>query len=200
MPIDERHRDAIATAVAAYDRAADGPLPRNATRLLAVMFSAKDVCHQSLEALAAEGFNRKGCPRRYGVWRRRDCCLGSEVRPAFPIPTASICRRWRAMRIASREKVFGASSAVPLDRNAKARIAAYARAWSARNRLPGQATQGSDHQGLPGRPGRLAVGLPQQPLRYLLPRLRGDRCKGRVCALNRGRSIEGASAASRCVS
>jgi hypothetical protein len=37
-----------------------------------------------------------------------------------------------------REKVFGPGHAVPLDRNAKARIAAYARAWSARNRLPGQ--------------------------------------------------------------
>jgi hypothetical protein len=38
----------------------------------------------------------------------------------------------------SREKVFGPGRAVPLDRNAKARIAAYARAWSARNRLPRQ--------------------------------------------------------------
>ncbi len=28
-----------------------------------------------------------------------------------------------------REKVFGPGSAVPLDRNAKVRIAAYARAW-----------------------------------------------------------------------
>ena len=37
-----------------------------------------------------------------------------------------------------REKVFGPGHAVPLDRNAKARIAAYARAWSARNRQPGQ--------------------------------------------------------------
>ena len=37
-----------------------------------------------------------------------------------------------------REKVFGPGRAVPLDRNAKARIAAYARAWSARNRQPGQ--------------------------------------------------------------
>jgi hypothetical protein len=37
-----------------------------------------------------------------------------------------------------REKVFGPGRAVPLDRNAKARIAAYARAWSARNRSPGQ--------------------------------------------------------------
>jgi len=33
-----------------------------------------------------------------------------------------------------RQKVFGPGSAVPLDRNAKCRVAAYARAWSARNR------------------------------------------------------------------
>jgi hypothetical protein len=37
-----------------------------------------------------------------------------------------------------REKVFGPGWAVPLDRNAKARIAAYARVWSARNCRPGQ--------------------------------------------------------------
>jgi hypothetical protein len=42
------------------------------------------------------------------------------------------------MRSRRREKVFGPGRAVPLDRNAKARVAAYARAWSARNRLPGQ--------------------------------------------------------------
>jgi hypothetical protein len=36
------------------------------------------------------------------------------------------------------EKVFGAGCAVPLDRSAKARIMAYARAWTARNRQPGQ--------------------------------------------------------------
>src|SRR5690242_3773541 len=42
------------------------------------------------------------------------------------------------MRGASRQKVFGPGHAVPLDRNAKCRIAAYARAWSARNRRPGQ--------------------------------------------------------------
>jgi hypothetical protein len=35
---------------------------------------------------------------------------------------------------ARREKVFGPGTAVPLDRNAKIRIAAYARAWSARHR------------------------------------------------------------------
>jgi len=37
-----------------------------------------------------------------------------------------------------REKVFGPGRAVPLDRNAKARIMAYARAWTARHRRPGQ--------------------------------------------------------------
>jgi hypothetical protein len=37
-----------------------------------------------------------------------------------------------------REKVFGPGCAVPLDRNAKCRIQAYARAWTARNRQPGQ--------------------------------------------------------------
>jgi hypothetical protein len=38
-----------------------------------------------------------------------------------------------------REKVFGPGRAVPLDRNAKCRIAAYARAWSVRNRRSGRA-------------------------------------------------------------
>ena len=37
-----------------------------------------------------------------------------------------------------REKVFGPGRAVPLDRNAKARLMAYAQAWSARHRQPGQ--------------------------------------------------------------
>jgi hypothetical protein len=37
-----------------------------------------------------------------------------------------------------REKVFGPGRAVPLDRNAKCRIAAYARAWDRQHRQPGQ--------------------------------------------------------------
>jgi hypothetical protein len=44
--------------------------------------------------------------------------------------------------ITRRETVFGAGRAVPLDRNAKARIAAYARSWSARYRQPGQTHRG----------------------------------------------------------
>ena len=42
------------------------------------------------------------------------------------------------MRSRGRVKVFGPGSAVPLDRNAKARIVAYARAWDRRHRQPGQ--------------------------------------------------------------
>jgi hypothetical protein len=41
-------------------------------------------------------------------------------------------------RLGRREKVFGAGRAVPLDRNAKARIMAYARAWGARHAQPRQ--------------------------------------------------------------
>jgi hypothetical protein len=37
-----------------------------------------------------------------------------------------------------REKLFGPGRAVPLDRNAKARVMAYAKAWGARHREPGQ--------------------------------------------------------------
>jgi hypothetical protein len=42
------------------------------------------------------------------------------------------------MRLARREKVFGPGRAVPLDRNAKCRIQAYARAWNRLHRQDGQ--------------------------------------------------------------
>ena len=62
MPIDLRRRDDIAAAVAAYDGAnPKARLPRNAARLLAVMFP-EDVCQRSLDAIAAEGFTESGCP------------------------------------------------------------------------------------------------------------------------------------------
>jgi hypothetical protein len=67
MPIDPRRRDAITATVAAYDRAADGPLPRNATQLLAAMFPSEDVCQRSLQDIADEGFGRKALP---GALRR----------------------------------------------------------------------------------------------------------------------------------
>ena len=63
MPIDQRRRDEIAAAVAAYDRAnPKARLPRSAARLLAVMFRSEDVCHRSLDAIAAEGFDRARLP------------------------------------------------------------------------------------------------------------------------------------------
>ena len=45
------------------------------------------------------------------------------------------------MRIARREKVFGPGRAVPLDKNAKCRIQAYAKAWSRLHR------EGRQHRG-----------------------------------------------------
>ena len=63
MPTDERLRDDIAAAVAAYDSANPStPLPHNAARLLAVMFPSEDVCQRSQEAIAAEGFSRDRLP------------------------------------------------------------------------------------------------------------------------------------------
>jgi hypothetical protein len=63
MPIDERRRDEIAAAVAAYDRAAAAPLPRRAARLLTVMFPEENVCRRSVRSLAAEGFEQAAAIR-----------------------------------------------------------------------------------------------------------------------------------------
>ena len=64
MPIDERRRDAIAAAVAAYDRAnPEARLPRTAAWLLAAMFPSEDVCQKSQDDIAAEGFSRDSMPR-----------------------------------------------------------------------------------------------------------------------------------------
>jgi hypothetical protein len=63
MPIDQRRRDDIAAAVVAYASAnPKARLPRNTVRLLAVMFPSEDVCHRSLDAIAAEGFGRQHLP------------------------------------------------------------------------------------------------------------------------------------------
>ena len=67
MPTDPRRQDVIALAVAAYDRAADGPLPLSAARLLTAMFPSADVCQRSLEDIAGEGFDIRKLP---GVLKR----------------------------------------------------------------------------------------------------------------------------------
>jgi hypothetical protein len=59
MPIDPRRRDAIAAAVAAYNRTnPDAPLPGGAARLLSAMFASEDVCRRNLSGLARGGFNQ----------------------------------------------------------------------------------------------------------------------------------------------
>ena len=135
-------RNAIAAAVEVHNRAhPTARLPRPAARLLAVMFANDDVCHQSLEALVAEGFTRNAVP---GVLRALVAGrlpveagrLSPDPEHLSPPPPGR-GRRMRA-RLGRREKVFGPGRAVPLDRNAKARIMAYARAWGARHRQPGQ--------------------------------------------------------------
>ena len=64
-PTDQLRRDAIAAAVAAYDHAnPQAPLPRNAARLLIVMFASGDMCQRSQEAIAAEAeYDRARLPR-----------------------------------------------------------------------------------------------------------------------------------------
>jgi hypothetical protein len=60
LPIDQRRRDEIAAAVAAYDSAnPEARLPRSTVPLLAAMFPIEDVCQRSLQDIAAEGFDRK---------------------------------------------------------------------------------------------------------------------------------------------
>ena len=60
MPINERRRDNIAAAVAAYESATPkARLPRNTARLLAVMFPLRGrMPNEGQEAIAAEGFSR----------------------------------------------------------------------------------------------------------------------------------------------
>ena len=61
------HRQEIEAAIAAHNAATadrELALPPAAGRLLAVMFPrGSNVCQRSLDALAAEGFDRRGVPR-----------------------------------------------------------------------------------------------------------------------------------------
>jgi hypothetical protein len=60
---DRPFRDDIAAAVGAYNQAnLLATLPRNATRLLTVMFPTGDVCRLSLDAIAVQGFSRRHLP------------------------------------------------------------------------------------------------------------------------------------------
>ena len=174
----------------------NAPLPRNAARLLAVMFPSEDVCQRSLEAIAAEGFSRNSLPATLRRLVEAGFLSRHRGSARCPTPIACTCRAGAAMRSRRREKVFGPGRAVPLDRNAKARIAAYARAWSARNRQPGQ------HKGPITRAflevlEALLWGFHNSRSGVLLPELRGDRRQGRVLPRHGLRGAEGAGVGRR---
>ena len=96
MPIDPRRRDDIVAAVAAYDSAnPSAPLPRNAARLLAVMFASEDVCQRSLEAHRGRRVRPKRFPRCCGAWSRLGSLSQERGLVACPTPTGCICRRCR---------------------------------------------------------------------------------------------------------
>jgi hypothetical protein len=95
MPIDERRRDDIAVAVAAYNSAnPDTPLPRNTARLLGVMFPYEDVCKRSQEALVAGGFSQNSLPAMlrglveagFLSRQRGSACIPDTYRLRLPVP------------------------------------------------------------------------------------------------------------------
>ena len=101
MPIDQRRRDDIATAVAAYDSAnpTSAAAAQSPQRLLAVMFPSEDVCQRSQEAIAAEGFDRDRLPAT--LRRLLEAGLPVAGEPGSgrcPTPTACTCRRRVAPR------------------------------------------------------------------------------------------------------
>ena len=97
MPIDRRRRDDIAAAVAAYDRAnPNAPLPRNAARLLAVMFATEDVCQRSQEAIAGGRVQpRQASCDVAAPGRGRVPVAAARVGRRCPTPTGCTCRRCR---------------------------------------------------------------------------------------------------------
>ena len=64
--------------------------------------------------------------------RGKPLIVHGSLRPEHRPPVGKTRMRQR------RQKVFGPGQAIPLDRNAKARVMAFARAYSARRRQPGQ--------------------------------------------------------------
>ena len=94
MPPAPRRRDDIVAAVAAYDRThPSAPLPRNAARLLVVMFPSEDVCQRSQKSLAAEGFGRDTAYFDVAAPRRGRIPFATPGGPECPTPIGCTCRR-----------------------------------------------------------------------------------------------------------
>ena len=154
-----RKRD-IEAAVAAYNDAAQALLlPPSATRLLIVMFPRGAVCQRSLDDLAAEGFDRRGLPRLLRGLVETGF-LSKEPGSGRVPTTYTLHPPGSAMKLGPAVRQFG-PSAVSLDRNAKARIAAYSRLGPP---TPPAGTQRGARAVPPGRSGRSAVGVSQRLL------------------------------------
>ena len=138
MPCVASRREAVFAAVEAYNRTHPAArLPRPAARLLAVMFATEDVCCLSQQDADGGGVRQDAArgaarPGRGGLRVQ----AGGYVTCPGHLPASGAGRS--AMIRRRREKVFGPGRAVPLDRNAKARILAYAKAWGARHKQPRQ--------------------------------------------------------------
>ena len=99
MPIDLRRREDLAAAIDAYNRThPEARLPRPAIRLMTIMFAADDVCQQSLDTLAAEGFRRNNVPRTLHADRGRSGIKAAR-HSAYPeyLPAAAFGEGGRAM-------------------------------------------------------------------------------------------------------
>ena len=93
MPIDLRRRDDIVAAVAAYDSAhPSAPLPRNAARLLAVMFPRGRVPTQPGGHRCAKD-SPEEAPRLLRRLVEAGFLSRQPGRASRPTPTACICRR-----------------------------------------------------------------------------------------------------------
>ena len=184
MPTDLRRRDDIAAAVAAYDRA--NPMARAAAQTphgcWPPCLPSEDVCQRSLEAIAAEGFDR-GSPARGAAAPRRGGFLseaagvGRDARHLPPAPAAGAAMRSHPPREGVRprpRRAAGPQRQGPHCR-LRARLGPPAPPAGPERRSPGPRR--------PGRSGRPAVGVPQRPLRRLLSQLRDDRREGRLCPL-----------------
>ena len=131
----------IEAAIAAYNDADDGLLlPSDAGRLLALMFPRDTIFQGGVKSLMARGFEERTVRK---LQKKPDRCwvpvqgtaMAERYRRHLPPPPAAA---EAAMRLGRREKVFGPGRQIPLDRNAKARIAVYACAWDRQHRQPGQ--------------------------------------------------------------
>ena len=183
-------RDAVFAAVEAYNRTHPAaPLPRPAARLLAVMFATEDVCCLSQQALVAEGFGKiaaRGAARPGRGGLRVEA--GGHVACPGHLPASGAGRQCHdppPPREGVRPRPRRAAG--PQRQGPHPGL----RPRLGRPTPPAGPTQGPDHPRLPGGAGGPAMGLPQRPLRLLLPELRDDRRQGGVRPQHRCRGAEG---------